>query len=283
MKRLILFVLLLIYIVSPIWAQKNKNKNQSIAISNTIQSKEKKAETWWYYAIFDNQVAEENVKIAALDYHQGKVEKWSVFNKDGNLDYTYLYDYDPSSNQVKRFIEDKEQKARLDYIEYFDKLQQLTQREVYNSLGEIIEKKIFQYNALGQKILEQTYQISDKKTLELNYEIQYEQLTEIKSVIETHINHSTFLKHQVAIQYNALDLPIEEAYYQATGELIQKVVHIYDQQNRLIEKLIYPNGVQMQIKETFVYGALDNEVIHATYINQGQELAEYIVYRYEYQ
>lgn len=282
MKNLALFLLLLCYIASPVWSQKNKNKEKTTA-ELPFTKKEKKAESWWYYAIFDNQVAEENVQIADLQYHNGKLEKWSVFDKDGKLNYTYLYDHDLSNNQIKRFIENDSQKARLDYIETFNRLQQLTQREVYNSLGQVIEKKIWQYNGLGQKISEKTLQLSDKKELELNYEIQYEIITDLNSVIESHNNHSNYMKHQIAIQYNTDNLPIEECYYQSTGELIQKIIYVYDQQSRLIEKLIYPNGVNMQIKETYVYSALNNEVIHATYTNQGQELAEYIVYRYEYE
>lgn len=281
MRTLALFVLLFFIANTAIFAQKSTKIKNNIAIPPL--PKEKKSESWWYYAIFDNQVAEENVKIAALDYHKGKLEKWSVFDKDGNLDYAYLYDNDLSNNQIKRFLEKANQKANLDYIETFNKLQQLTERSIYNSQGEIIEKKVWEYNALGQKISEKTYQVSDKKELQLNYEIQYEIITDLNAIIESHHNYSTYLKHQIAIQYNALNLPVEEAYYQATGELIQKIVYNYDQQNRLIEKLIYPNGVHMQIKETYVYSALNNEVIHATYTNGGQELAEYIVYRYDYE
>jgi hypothetical protein len=255
------------------------------AIATTVAlKKEKKAESWWHYAIFDNNVSEENVKIASINYNnEGKVEEWAVFDQKGELAYTYLYGQDPSSNKIQRYIRYKDHKTPvLDYAETYNKLQQLAQRDSYDPKGNIIETKTWEYNAFGQPIRQIDKKLNHQNKLSPAYEISYEYITNINSCLETHINHETKQTHQIAITYNENRQPTEEAHYLPSGELVRKTHYYYDDQNRLSEKRFYPNGKTMEVRETYAYSSLNNDVIHATYTRQGEQLAEYIVYKYEY-
>lgn len=258
--------------------RKTNPKTPAITVANT---QEKIAESWWCYAIFDNHVAEENVKIADLDYRNGKIEQWEVFDQKGDLDYTYLFDQDPSSNQIKRYIRNKDNEITLDYTETYNNLQQLVQRDIYNEQKQITTTKTWQYNALGQVARQVDIQIINGK-LSPNYEIIYEHNTDINSCLETHINLKSQQTHQIAITYNDDKKPTEEAHYKTTGELVRKTTYYYDEQNRLIEKRFYPDGQSIEVRETYAYNALNNEVIQATYIAQGEQLAEYIVKKFEF-
>jgi V8-like Glu-specific endopeptidase len=256
---------------------KNNNTAQTVALPQ-----EKIAESWWCYAIFDNHVAEENVKIADLDYRNGKIEQWEVFDQKGELDYTFLFDQDPSSNQIKRYIRAKDNKITLDYTETYNSLQQLVQRDIYDDdKKQIVATKTWEYNALGQIVRQIDIQIINGK-LSPSYEITYEHNTDINSCLETHINHRSQQSHQIAITYNEYQKPTEEAHYKTTGELVGKTTYYYDEQNRLIEKRFYPDGNNIEVRETYAYNALNNEVIQATYIAQGEQLAEYIVKKFEF-
>lgn len=281
MRKLILLACLTALPIISSQAQFRKKTNPKTPATTVANTQEKIAESWWYYAIFDNHVAEENVKIADLDYRNGKIEQWEVFDQKGDLDYTYLFDQDPSSNQIKRYIRNKNNEITLDYTETYNNLQQLVQRDIYDEQKQITTTKTWEYNALGQVVRQIDIQIINGK-LSPNYEITYEHNTDINSCLETHINHRSQQAHQIAITYNDDKKPTEEAHYKTSGELVRKTTYYYDDQNRLIEKRFYPDGQSIEVRETYAYNALNNEIIQATYIAQGEQLAEYIVKKFEF-
>ncbi len=262
----------------------SKRKNNALATATTVAlKKEKKAETWHKYAVFDGQLAEEYVQIAAIDYNdKGKKDRWKVYNESGTLKYTYLYDHDVSKNQIRCFIETEDKQTQLEYVETYNRLQQLVEREDFiDGNKQPISRKTWEYNALGKVINHQSHQIRGQK-MQLAYEISYEYQEESNTCIETHTNHLSNTGHQVVIAYNDDGLPAEETSYQLTGEMLRKTTFYYDALGRISEQRIYPNGHEMEVREVFSYGALGDEQARATYTRGGEQLQEYIVYKYEF-
>jgi len=289
MKKIIcatsLFVFTLFLGTADLRAQFSKRKNNAhiVTASTVALKKEKKAETWVKYAVFDGQLAEEHVQIASIDYNNdGKKDRWQVFNDAGELKYTYLYDHDVSKNQIRCFIENKDKQTQLEFVETYNRLQQLVEREEYVDGGkQAICRKTWEYNALGKVVLHQTYQLRGQK-MQLAYETQYDYQDDSNTCIETHANHLSQTGHQVVIAYNENGQPVEETTYMLTGELVRKTTFYYDEMQRLSEQRIYSDGRTLDVREVYSYGAFGDEQTRATYTQNGEQLQEYIVYKYQF-
>ncbi len=286
MKNLVLLLCLLGVCGHDAMAQLFKRKPDKLLVESTTGSaaasptvKRKKAESWWYYGIFDNQTHDENVKVADLEYTpEGKLEKWQVYDLEGNLDYTYLYEYDPSLNQMKRWMQEQNKNAVLDFVETYSGLGQVIETKRFGDKNVVLELTRTEYNALGQLMKTTRLDGAQQKL----YEVVYEYFESPKSRVETHTNYQTKEEMTVATAFNDKNQVTEETWYKSTGELIRKTEYAYDSQNRLVEKKFYRNGKQVDVVETYAYGSLNDEVTHSTYVGGGKELAEYVVYKYEF-
>lgn len=240
---------------------------------------QKKAETWWYYAVFDNQTAEENVKVADISYNaEGKISEWRVYNMEGKLNYTYVYEYDRAKLQAKRSIKMPSGETVLDFIETFNGQSQLAEKQRFNEQGDLIEITLTEYNSLGQ--LMKTTRLDANKVPQ--YEAMYEYIDAPKAILETRTNLLTKEVLNITTTLNADGQPLEETAYKGTGELLHKTAYSYDNQKRLLEKKFYKNGKQVDVLETYLYSTVSNEVTHSTFTEGGKELSEYVIYKYEF-
>jgi hypothetical protein len=238
----------------------------------------KKAESWFYYSIANNQAETHHLKIADMRYNTaGELVEWKVFDMNGDLDYIYLYEYENNPKKIKRFIQHQEAEPILDFSESYNSKNQLIKSEYFGQNGKLIETNEWEFDK-NDRICASTKR-NDKNVL--IYKIKYEQDQQGRSRKETHFNLQTDESYDLAFTYDNNNLLIQENRYFSTGELDKKNIFSYDEKQRVVEKKVY-KGKEIEVVEKYIYSSINNEVAHATYTDGGKELAEYMVYKYEF-
>ena len=257
--------------------KKAKYANTVTALS-TAKPSVKKSETWFYYSIAENKAEEQHLKIADMRYNvAGELIEWKVFDMAGELDYIYLYEYEPNPKRVKRFIQYPEAVPILDLLETYNANNQLCKTEYFGQNGKLIESNEWEYNTLGKLAL--CSKRNEKNAL--IYKIRYEYDEKGRSRKETHFNLQTAETHDVVFSYDQNNLLAQETRYQSTGELERKILYNYDDRHRILEKKVFV-GKELQVLEKYIYSSINDEVAHSTYTAGGKELSEYVVYKYEF-
>lgn len=238
----------------------------------------KKAEAWFYYSIADNKAEEHNLKIADMRYNlAGELIEWKVFDMSGEIDYIYLYEYQTNPKRIKRFIQYPETEPILDLLETYNDKNQLVKSEYFGADNKLIETNEWEYNAQGNVTL--STKRNDKNVL--IYKVRYEYDEKGRARKETHFNLQTDETHDITFSYNQNNLLAQETRYQSTGELDRKILYSYDDKERVLEKKSF-RGKELEVVEKYIYSSISNEVAHSTYTAGGNELSEYVVYKYEF-
>ncbi len=284
MKKILLAASLSLFLVNIAEAQLFKpkvDKKQKFATQVALSANKpsvKKTESWFYYSIADNKAEDHHLKVADMRYNSaGELIEWKVFDMSGELDYIYLYEYQSNPKRIQRFIQYAEAEPILDLLETYNDKNQLVKSEYFGTHNKLIETNEWEYNAQGNVAL--STKRNEKNTLV--YKVRYEYDEKGRARKETHFNLQTNETHDITFAYNHNNLLMQESRYQITGELERKILYVYDDKQRVLEKKSF-RGKELEVVEKYIYSSISNEVAHSTYTAGGNELSEYVVYKYEF-
>lgn len=233
-----------------------------------------KTETCWSYAIENNVPTTTGSVSKQVEYDdQGKKTKIITYKEDGAIAYEYFFDYTAN--------------ARETYWKLSDGTKVKSETEVYNDDGQLLER--IRYNTDGKlqdkikvsyKNAQKTKEVYFNKSNEIIFAIDYSYNKEQKTIRELYTDYIDDQNTIGAIDLDANALPKAYTEYKTSGPLVRSIVYQRDEDGRVLTKETYAADNTLQLKEVYEY--TENAKHYSVYINEGTELVEHLVYKYNY-
>lgn len=233
-----------------------------------------KTETCWAYTIENNVPATSGSVLSQIEYNdQGKKTKVTTYKEDGSIAYEYFFEYTADTRETYWELSDGT-KVKSE-TEIYNKDSQLLERVRYSTDGELQDKIKVAYKK-GQKSKE----IYFDKSNEIIFAIDYSYNKEQKTIRELYTDYVDDENTIGAIDLDVNALPKAYTEYETSGPLVRSIVYERDEDGRILVKETYAADNALQLKEVYEY--MENATHYSLYINEGTELAEHLVYKYNY-
>lgn len=233
-----------------------------------------KTETCWSYTIENNVPATSGVVSKKTEYDdQGKQTKITTYKEDGSIAYEYYFDYTADTRETYWKLSDGTRVKSE--TERYDENGKLLERVRYDTDGQLKDKLKIAYEK-DQKNKEVYFNKLNEIIFAIDYSYNKEQRT-IRELYTDYIDDENTIG---AIDLDANALPKAYTEYKTTGPLVRSIVYERDEAGRVLVKETYAADNTLQLKEVFEY--TKNGKHYSVYINDGTELVEHVVYKYDY-
>ncbi len=233
-----------------------------------------KTETCWAYTVENNVPATSGSVLRKTEYDdQGKKTKTTTYKEDGSIAYEYFFEYTLNGRET--------------YWKLSDGTKVKSETEIYNDDGYLLER--IQYSTDGK--LKDKLKIAYEKG-QKSREIYFNALNEIifaidytynkaqNSIRESYTDYIDDENTIGAIDLDANALPKAYTEYKTSGPLVRSIIYERDEDGRILTKETYNPDNELQLKEVYEY--TENATLYSVYINKGKQLAEHVVYKYDY-
>lgn len=233
-----------------------------------------KTETCWSYTIENNVPATSGFITRKIEYDdQGKQTKITTYNENGSIAYEYYFDYTANMRETYWKLSDG---TRVNSeTELYDDDGKLLERARYDTDGKLKDKLKIAYEK-DQKSKEVYFNKLDEIIFAIDYSYNKEQKT-IRELYRDYVDDENTIG---AIDLDANALPKAYTEYKTSGPLVRSILYQRDESGRVLVKEIYAADNTLQLKEVFEY--TKNAKHYSVYVNNGAELVEHVIYKYDY-